>query len=297
MNIVTNLNKKISAFVLLAITTTAFPMGYAKKTASCAGTIAHYTAAGWMLKKGVERLMHDEEKNIQEYSLPAPEPLADFVHGILRREKIPNPETVKVRLHKYPTSPYAAGKRVVYINIEEAQQLANCFGKQFDSSFKIKHDHNMGCSITATWKPTEYIFRTVGMLTHEAAHIRNHDTEKTTAACFAIPIVSLMLSRYTPILSLIKHSVSSKVLSGLMLNEINHIAFGAYSRRLEYQADDAITRTPEMYMFIKELNINSYAFPPNPNPYEILKNTHPDSRLRITRMVDRLQLSADQEEE
>lgn len=291
-----HLNKKISAFILLTISTTAFPMGYAKKTASAAGTVAHYAGAGWMLKEGIERLMFDEEENIEQHSIPAPEPLADFVHGVLQRENLLNPEAIKVRIIIDPQSAYGTSKNAVYIDLDEAKKLEHCINNRLQP-LKFKIDHAMGCTTTATWQPMEYIIRTVGIITHEAAHIRNHDSEKKTAACFAIPILSLMLSRYTPLFSFITQSFSSKLLSGLLLNEINHIAFGAYSRRLEYQADDAITATPEMHMFLKELNINSYAYPPNPNIYEILKNSHPDPRFRMVRMIRRLQLSADQEPE
>ena len=290
-----NLNKIIYTIIFPALFTTAFPMGYTKKAVSAAGTVAHYTAAGWMFKKGVERLLEDEEKTLKEYSLPAPEPIANFVQGILRRQNIPNPETVKVHIHKGPQSPYASGKRVVLIDIDEAQTLAYCLENSLHRPFKIKTDRTMGCSIRASWTPAEYLVRTVAIITHEAKHMLAHDKEKKTAAYFAIPLLTFMLSRYKPILTLVQKSLTSKVASGLILNEINQITFGAYSRRIEYQADDAITEVPEMVMLIKDLHIISHTYPPNPNIYGLLKNSHPDPRYRITRLIDRVEIAADQE--
>lgn len=292
-----NISKKLLLITLIAtgVTTGVHSMGHAKKAASAAGTVAYYSLAGCLCAEGIERLLAHANNDtpddtlIEATSVKTPEPLQNFVRNVIHREGVENPYGINVRIHTDPQSPYAAAPNTIFIDLNEALRLTNCFTSPIDNKFKIKIDNEIGCSTHVKWTNKEYIIRSIAMVTHEAAHLKNNDAASKTAACFVIPTLTLLASRYKPILTLTNKGFFTKVATGILLNEINSLIYSACSRYQEYRADDAITETAEMIMFIKVLHADSHAYPPNPSIYGLLKDSHPDPRKRMARIASRLQ--------
>lgn len=283
----------LRTLLVVFIATSAIPtylncMGRTKKTISVAGTGIHFGLAGWMFKKGVDRLLIDEDKEIEEGSVRAPKSLTKYAHTILEFKGIKNPTNIMVRINGDPSSPYAASTKALFIDIREAKRLVQCLGSLSDEQLDIYIDNQMGCSTHITWSTGEYITRSIACLGHEAHHLEHNDILRETAAHFIIPALTLLTSRYKPILALTGKSISTKILSGAFLHEANKLLLAAYKRHQEYAADDAVTEPAEMLMLIKDLNATSHAYPPNPSIYGLLKSSHPDPRYRIERMANRL---------
>ena len=284
-----NLNKK-SWILFLAICAAHnnYGMGHTKRALSAAGTIAHYGLAGWMCKEGVERLMlcTDNDAILDATSEEAPEHLQTFVRNIMKREGVKNPDEIKISIYTDPQSPYASGLNTIFIDFDEAMKLTGSFIS--NDPIKVSKNVHLGCSVTTKWTNKEYITRSIAMLRHEIAHIKNNDALCSAAACFLIPAMTLCASRYKPILSLINKNVPTKIGTGIALNTMNNILKGQYSQYQEYRADDAVTEPIEMLMIMKDFNANSHVFPPNPSIYGQLTQDHPDLRYRIKRMSERL---------
>jgi hypothetical protein len=290
-----NMFKK-TLFFSLTIGTLSSPlyaMHHAKRAWSGLGSGIHFALAGQMIIDGVKHSSQNIDEITDETTFSAPPHIEYFVHKVLKRENVKDHKKIKVRIKYDASSEYSTTSNRVIISLEEAKLLNHILTTDPTNwpnyTLTKKEPSYFNCKTSINWTYQDYITSSIAVLTHEAAHIKNKDAQEDAVSFFAIPIATLLLSRYKPLQSIIKKGMFTKVTSGLGLNEVNKLVYSANNRRQEKRADDAVVNRDEILASIKLLTFHSHAFPMPSSLYQRLHRAHPSPMNRRNRYVRRLE--------
>ncbi len=135
------------------------------------------------------------------------------------------------------------------------------------------------------------------ILQHEAAHLKNHDSERLLAACSAIPVITHLIFRkvnnFFTQSSFMKQFL--KIPGGIGLILANVAIFQAYKRHREYKADEGIQDNllKVFNVFLKnhanEMNgVTKLRTPLEKRLFHIFLNSHPWPVDRVKRIEKRI---------
>lgn len=233
------------------------------------------------------------------YAQASPE-VAKFTQEIMAREGLSKNTGVLID-HLNAAKLYASSRRI-FINrffhdsllgILKYNRKSISYTCQIDEKSPVQH---------ITISGDEYLTLMRGLLTHEAAHLRNHDGIQESLATVAIIIglgaLGLQInSAIGSFCDKTKHPISyyaMNIATGLALFDTGYMIHKKICRLQEQRADDAVTDPSEIKAWIAYLRPLDDRPPKDPfgyyqHTYISLHQQHPRSYERVARFEQRLQ--------
>ena len=258
---------------------------------STIGNALCYGLAGWMLGDGVKDVyrMQQDKKLIESYPHDTPEHLQRFIRAVLKREGFQQSEQIPIIICNSPIK-FAMSPYVFILNHEEASLIdLSLRTLENNKPFVTTCDLGLETTIQTVWEPYDYLKRTMGIISHEAAHGKNNDSARLIAGKMLISIAGLCALRCNGIRQITHQSLFTKIGAGYALYETDKLMHAAHARLCENWADDAITQEYEALMVIKDLLRSSHENVPSTSIYQQLLANHPVPEKRVERIWNRLQ--------